>query len=245
MQYDAAEHRTRTEALTGRIRADIVGNVLPPGLRLTEKGLARRYEMSRTPVREALRTLAREALLEYAPNAGYRVARLALADLDDLYTLRIAVERECVRRLASGGGDLGVVRALLEVWAAGPQAAPDPEGSLVAADEGFHEALAAATGGTVLVQTLRNINRRIHSLRVREFLDPVRVMRTYEQHAAILRAILDRAGDLADALMAAHILEGHRFVRAFALAHGLVEHEGLDRPPAGAPPAAVWAEAGA
>ncbi|HWH31557.1 MAG TPA: GntR family transcriptional regulator [Egibacteraceae bacterium] len=230
---DDTDGATRTEALTGRIRRDIATNQLPAGMRLTEKGLARRYGVSRTPVREALRSLAQEALLEYAPHTGYRVTRLLLSDLDDLYAVRIAVETHAVRRLAGGVGDRETVEDLLATWSRSPQEAPPPadaDGTLISADEDFHEALASAAGGSVLLETLRTINRRIHAIRMREFIDAERVSRTFEQHAGIARAILAGDPDLAVALMHAHILEGHRYVRAYALAHGLVEHAGLDLP---------------
>lgn len=212
---------TRTEGLANRIRADIAANVHGGGDRLTETELATRYGTSRTPVREALRSLVQESLLEYVPNWGYRVARLRLGDLDDLYAVRLAVEQQGVQRLADGRGDLDVVARLLVAWDRPPPAA-DPE--LVFADERFHEQLAQAAGGAVLLDTLRSINRRIHALRIREFVDPGRVRRTFDQHVAITRAILDGDPALATTLMAAHVLEGQRFVRSQALALGLVEH---------------------
>jgi len=215
---------TLTGSLVETIRADIAVSVFPPGARLTEEGLAERYGTSRTPVREALRALVQESLLEYVPNAGYSVTRLRLRDLDDLYAIRVALEMRVVRRLAEGLGDLGAVAALLEVWATVP-AAPDPDVNLVFADEGFHEALATASRGPVLAEMLRSINRRLHALRMREFVAPQRIRRTYAQHADILRAVLDGDGDLAAARMEAHILEGHRFVRRASIEAGLVDRD--------------------
>lgn len=214
---------TRTEDLADRIRADIASNVHTPGTRLTEAGLAARYGISRTPVREVLRSLVQESLLEYVPNWGYRVARIRLRDLDDLYAVRIAVEQQAVRRLADGLGNLDAVRALQRTW---DRPAPDCDVNLVFADEAFHEGLAEAAGGAVLLDTLRSINRRIHALRIREFVDAERVRRTYEQHVGITSAILDGDAALATALMTAHILEGGRFVRANAVRHGLVDLDG-------------------
>ena len=220
-QAARVEPVTRTADLVDRIREDIASNRFPPGQRVTEMGLAEAYDTSRTPVREALRALAQEALLEYAPNVGYRVSRLRLQDLDDLYAVRVAVERRGVARLAGGLGDLTVVARLLKVWD-GPVAS-GPSARLVFLDEAFHESLATAAGGSVLAQTLRTINRRIHALRMREFVDEERVARTYDQHAGVLRAIRDRDPELAVALMTSHILEGQRFVRANALALDLVD----------------------
>lgn len=222
-----ADGRTRTEGLVDRIRSDIAANRYAPGVRLTEKGLAETYGTSRTPVREAARALVQESLLEYVPNWGYRVARLRMRDLDDLYAIRLAVEQQSVRRLADGLGDLTVLGDLLEEWTAPPP--PAPSANLVFADESFHERLAEAADGAVLVDTLRSINRRIHALRLREFVDADRIVRTYDQHAGILRAIVDGDPVLATALMTSHILEGQRFVRANAVAQGLIDFEPTSR----------------
>ncbi|WP_169786762.1 GntR family transcriptional regulator [Nitriliruptor alkaliphilus] len=212
---------TRTGELVDHLRGDIAAGSFAPGERLTEGALATRYGTSRTPVREALRVLTQEMLLVHVPNWGHRVARLRSTDLDDLYAVRIGIESQSVRRLALGIGDLTAVRGLLDTWDVGPdQRVADV--NLVFEDERFHEGLAAAAGGTVLLPLLRQINRRLHSLRMREFVDADRVQRTYEEHASILRAILTGDPTLAAALMHAHILAGQRFVRESALSLGLV-----------------------
>lgn len=215
---------TRSSSLVDQIREDIAANRFPPGTRVTETALAEHYAVSRTPVREALRALAQEALLDHVPNVGYTVTRLRLRDLDDLYALRIAVEQQSVRRLAEGHGDIGVARTLLDFWGGEPDdVQPGPH--LVFLDEQFHEGLAEAAGGSVLLDTLRSINRRIHALRMREFIDTTRIARTFDQHSGVLRAILDADPSLAVALMTAHIMEGQRFVRGNAVAQDLVDPE--------------------
>lgn len=218
---------TRAGELADRLRRDIASGTFAGGERLTEGALAERYGTSRTPVREALRVLTQEMLLDHVPNWGHRVSRLRLSDLDDLYAVRLGVERQSVVRLADGVGDLGAVRELLHVWDVKPDAYR-ADVNLVFADEAFHESLAAASGGTVLQPALQLINRRLHSLRIREFIDEDRVRRTYEQHASILHAILDADPALASALMQSHILEGQRYVRRSALALGMVATAGED-----------------
>jgi len=227
----AARIGTRGSRLIDLLRADIAAGEFEPGARITEAELADTYGTSRTPVREALRVLTQEMLLDHVPNWGYRVARLQLGDLDDLYAARIGIERQAVLRLAEGHGDLGSVRRLLTIWGV-PVDAIQPDVNLVFADESFHEALAQASGGTVLLPMLQQINRRLHGVRIREFIDAERTRRTYLQHAAILQAILDADGPLAVALMLSHILEGQRYVRRAALDLGLVEPDrtvGSDR----------------
>lgn len=209
---------TRTEELAQLIRLDIARNELRPGSRITEEALAERYGMSRTPVREALRVLVREALLRYRPHSGYLVAEVSLDAMDDLYTVRVAIEEQVAARL-SLAASLEALAPLLVFWGRTPVPA-EADVSLVFADEQFHESLAAASGSAVFPEMLRNINQRLHALRIRDFADPERVRRTFEQHHAILRALQARDARLARALLRAHIWESHSFVSSAAVAAG-------------------------
>ncbi len=203
---------TRTQQVVDDIRLEIIRNVLPPGTRITEEGLAERYGLSRTPVREALRLLTRESLLVHVPRAYYEVASVNLDEMDDLYSMRVALEERVADRIVACGATREL-QALLEFWGM-PPASIDGDVHLVFADEHFHEALAAASGSTVLPPMLRNINNRLHALRMRDFIDPTRVLRTYEQHAAILHALLDGDARLAASLLRAHIWQSYGFVCA-------------------------------
>jgi DNA-binding GntR family transcriptional regulator len=209
---DAEGTATRTQQVAEEIRMEILRNVLRPGTRITEEGLAERYGLSRTPIREALRLLTRESLLVHVPRAYYEVATINLDEMDDLYTMRVAIEERVAERIARLGASGGLA-ALLEFWNAPPTDLGENV-QLVFADEHFHEALAAASGSTVLAPMLRNLNNRLHALRMRDFLDPGRVRRTYEQHSAILEALLKRDGRLAASLLRAHIWQSYDFVCA-------------------------------
>jgi len=203
---------TLTEALARRLRTEIARGVIAPGARITEEALAERFGVSRTPVREVLRMLAREALLEHRPNTGYVVAEVSLADMDDLYAVRVAIEEQVARHIVTRGAAESL-QGLREIWEQRPPS-EHTDAALVLADEHFHEALAEASGSTVFVEMLRNINARLHVLRIRDFVDPGRVQRTFDQHLGAISAL--QAGDarLAAALLRAHIWESHAFVRS-------------------------------
>jgi len=203
---------TRTQLVVDELRMEILRNVLPPGTRITEEGLAERYRLSRTPIREALRLLTRESLLVHVPRAYYEVASVNLDEMDDLYTMRIALEERVAERIAQAGATQSL-HELLAFWSLPPETF-EGDVHLVFADEHFHETLAAASGSTVLPPMLRNINNRLHALRMRDFIDPERVRRTYEQHRAILEALLKSDGRLAAALLRGHIWQSYDFVCA-------------------------------
>jgi DNA-binding GntR family transcriptional regulator len=203
---------TRSEVLVEQLRLDIVRGSIPGGTRLIEESLAERYGVSRTPVREALRLLARESLLAYAPRAGYTVRSIDLDEMDDLYVIRCAIEEQSASKIATHGAR-GTLHNLLEYWGDMPASVAQGDVNLVHADEHFHETLAGATGSTVLPSMLRQINARLHVLRIRDFIDPERVRLTFDQHAGILQALLDGDQRLATARLQAHILESRANVR--------------------------------
>ena len=216
---------TRAADVVARIRADLIRGLYGAGARLKEGELADRYGTSRTPVREALRTLARAGLLQHRPQAGYVVDTPSLGDMDDLYSIRVAIEEQVASRIVDLA-DLSALEPLEAFWSAElppPDALDEPDGSLVFADEQLHEALAEISGSSVFPSLLRDINARIHLLRARDFLDAVRVQRTFDQHAAVLRALRTRDRRLARALLRSHIWESHGYVREAALRAGTVQ----------------------
>lgn len=80
-----------------QLRHFILYSTLPPGAWLRQNELAAQFSVSRTPIREALRTLAREGLVEFIPNYGVRVAALSIEEFEELYALRIGIEGYAAR----------------------------------------------------------------------------------------------------------------------------------------------------
>lgn len=204
---------TRSERLLEMLRLDIVRGQFPGGTRLTEEALADRYGVSRTPVREALRLLAQESLLTYAPRIGYTVESINIEEMDDLYAIRIAIEEQAASRIVLSD-DISRLANLLEYWQEMPASVANGDMNLVFADELFHETLAMASGSTVLPPMLQTINRRLHALRIRDFLNPERVRLTFQEHAAILRSLIAKDARLARAMLRSHIWESHAYVKA-------------------------------
>ena len=89
--------KSLTAELAGKIRKDILTETLPPGLKLTEQNICDQYGVSRTPVREALRNLETEGLVEIIPNRGAFVVGFSGADMADLFALRKIYEVQAVQ----------------------------------------------------------------------------------------------------------------------------------------------------
>lgn len=92
------------------LRRDILTGVLGPGLRLGEVDLAEQYGFSRTPIRESLRRLASDGLVEVLPHRGARVVDWAGVDLAELYGLRARVEGYAARSAATRISDEEIER---------------------------------------------------------------------------------------------------------------------------------------
>ena len=89
----ALEPSSLVELSVRRLRQDILSGLLPPGERLIEEQLTHQFGISRAPLREALRELAQQGLVEHSPRRGVRVAELSGTDVDELFGLRSLLER--------------------------------------------------------------------------------------------------------------------------------------------------------
>jgi DNA-binding GntR family transcriptional regulator len=101
---------------TERLRHEILSGALAPGVRLVEEQFRSRFGISRAPLREALRHLAEQGLVEHLPRRGVRVASLSPRDVEELFDLRDVLERHAVRQAQPiAAGDLGALRTELDL----------------------------------------------------------------------------------------------------------------------------------
>jgi DNA-binding GntR family transcriptional regulator len=85
--------RSLVELATSRLRGEILSGALEPGDRLVEEQLTQRFQISRAPLREAMRLLAEQGLVEHLPRRGVRVTTYSDRDFDELFAVRDALER--------------------------------------------------------------------------------------------------------------------------------------------------------
>ena len=97
MAHEPIRHTSLAGSATDWITARIIDGEIKPGERITEIGLAEQMGISRSPVREALRSLSREGLITFEPRRGARVGELDRAHAADLYACRLLLEPECTR----------------------------------------------------------------------------------------------------------------------------------------------------
>ncbi|MDQ2708660.1 MAG: GntR family transcriptional regulator [Actinomycetota bacterium] len=99
---DSLGARSLAELAVHRLRAEILSGALAPGERLVEEHLTRRFGTSRAPLREALRLLGEQGLVEHLPRRGVRVTELSAQDMDELFSLRDVLERFAISTALAG-----------------------------------------------------------------------------------------------------------------------------------------------
>jgi DNA-binding GntR family transcriptional regulator len=146
------------------LKGQILACQLPPGASLNEGRLAESLAMSKTPIREALRMLAHEGFVEVLPRQGYRVTEMTLADVQEIFHLRLLLEPAAAALAAerASADQLQSLRALAEDGT--EVVTTDDFAALIARNREFHVLLAEASGNARLAATLRHLLEEIQRL---------------------------------------------------------------------------------
>jgi DNA-binding GntR family transcriptional regulator len=149
------------EMAVHRLRSEILSGALAPGERIVEGQLTQRFGTSRAPLREALRLLGEQGLVEHLPRRGVRVTRLSARDIDELFTLRDALERFAVRCALGGPARLPLdgLRAAVEQMERAAVEGDAPQKA--AAHRAFHLALVALAGHHHLMRAYEPVLLRL------------------------------------------------------------------------------------
>lgn len=176
---------------------------LQPGQWLREHELAAALEISRTPVREAVRRLAQEGLLEVAENRGVRVRKLTLEEAVDTYEVRALLEGMAARRVAqrADARNIDILNALLHTMAALPA---NDFAAHIKADDAFHERIAELSGNHALLDVFRLLNGRVTRIKILT-RDTNASVTTKRQHLEIVDAIATGNPARAEAAMRSHV----------------------------------------
>jgi DNA-binding GntR family transcriptional regulator len=199
------------------LKAELHDFLWVAGDRFSEAEIGQRLGVSRTPVREALFRLRNEGFLDVESKSGWFVKPIDFARLDQLYDLRIVLESASVARLVVRRDDSAELDALKAAWlvpAAERLADPRQVGEL---DERFHATLVAAAGNAEIARVHQEVTDRIRIVRRLDFTRPDRVEATYQEHAKILRAVIQRKADPALLLLKSHIEQSKTEVRKITL----------------------------
>lgn len=160
-----------------------------PGHRFTEESLCEEFGISRSPVREALRMLVENKLVEKTPHKGYSVKQLDLQEVHELYDVRTALETFVIERLVQGTYPENDWKKLYRTWQGLKTVTLTDSASFSKLDEEFHETLANWTGNRILLEQIQSIDERLHFIRMTDITTTERLQATCEQHLKILDCI--------------------------------------------------------
>lgn len=220
---DASSSPTLAQRVMEAIQTAIVKGDLVPGAKLGEPELARRFGISRGPLREAIRRLEARRLVQVAPHTGARVTRLSVAQLVDIYTAREALEgmacRLCAERITQQ--EIDQLRRLLDDHASNIESADGKDYFQHEGERDFHYRIAQASGNEIIAKILcDDVYHLMRMYRYKFSLLRNRPRAALEEHSRIIDAIAERDGELADILMRRHIAASRRAIQALAESGG-------------------------
>ena len=204
--------RSMRDSVREAIRELVIGGELRPGDRLVERQLADRLGVSRVPVREALRQLAHEGLVDERPTRGMVVRRLDDEDVEALFEVREALERILCRRVVATASDEGLDRLDAAVRGTDAALASSDSRAAVESNASFHEVLVDLAGSPVLAAVMEPVAGRMKWL-LSQHEDPA-AMNT--DHAAIAQALRSRDLAAAERLCREHLAASRAAVSASA-----------------------------
>ncbi len=203
-------HAPLTALVVQALRDRIISGELAPGTRLVEAHLSQELGVSRMPVREALRTLAVEGVLTMEPRRGASVASYSPEQVQELVEVRATLEA-LNAKLAAKRLNPEMTSRLKSILAQGTRTAKtDDVVKLQEDNKNFHEALASIAANSVLRDLVRSLRERTapifapHSRK--------RARQNWEEHAAIVRAVIAGDAELAGLLAARHVYNAAQVV---------------------------------
>lgn len=198
-----ASHSPLTQLVVEKVRERILDGRLPQGQRLVEGRVSAEFDVSRIPVREALRRLAAEGLVTIEPRRGASVTRFTEEQVLELVEVRGNLEA-LNAKLAARHKNPEQITKMRRLLDEGNRLADAHElETLARVNQQFHSVLCQAAGNSVLKEVMRSLRDRTELLFTPFNRD--RCRQNWEEHAAILRAVLNGDPELASVLALCHV----------------------------------------
>jgi len=186
------------------LREAIISLDLAPGTPLVRAELAERFDLSQTPVRDALMQLSQEGLVDIFPQHATLVSRIDLHSAEQAQFLRRAIELEVVRTLALAG-DAGLHARLTSMMDVQAALASSSAEEFIAADQAFHRAMYEAAGAPDLYELVRRRSGHLDRLRRLDLPTAGNAERVVRDHRRIVDALVSGDPDAAQAALRAHL----------------------------------------
>jgi len=209
-------HNSLHEDVANRLRERIFAGELAPGAFLEEARLCEELEISRTPLREALKVLTAEGLVRHEPRRGCFVNQVTEQDLDEIFPVIALLEGRCAYEAARNASDaeLLALEALHDKLARHGKARRINE--YYAANFAIHEAIITLANNRWLAQVITDLRKIVKLARLQQLHAPGRLEQSLSEHLAVFAALKARDAEGAEAAMRTHLTRQREALRALA-----------------------------
>ena len=187
------------------LKTEIIKGSLKPGTKLSEGKIAKQMEVSRTPIREALRELAAEGFVKISPNQGVVVSNASVEDVQEVLQIRGVLEG-LAARLATKMINEEEIKEL-EKYQKRMEYYTNEDDVLAFSemDAEFHGLILNICGNNRLIQIRKNLSDQAHRYRIRSLSVPGRLKYSLKEHQEIVEALKRKNAEQADRLSQKHI----------------------------------------
>ncbi len=187
------------------LRNEIIKGNIKPGQKLLEKELCEQLGVSRTPLREAIRNLEVEGLIESIPNKGSRVRTMTIQDIKNVYELRIELEALATKKSVPYliKEDLDSLFSIQEMLKTATKKATWGEVSEL--NKKFHNILVSKGDNNLLLSTIDQLHKVSVVISVSNFSIPGRSWNVIDEHSKVIEAVKEKDAELASILMRNHL----------------------------------------
>jgi DNA-binding GntR family transcriptional regulator len=212
-------HNSLHDEVAAQLRERIFSGELTPGMFLDEIQLAEQMNISRTPLREALKVLTAEGLVRHEPRRGSFVYEVTEQDLDEIFPVIALLEGRCAFEAAqrANDGDLAALEDLHEKLARHAKAKRINE--YYATNFAIHEAIIALAGNRWLAGVINDLRKIVKLARLQQLHAPGRLEQSLSEHLAVFAALKARDPEGAEAAMRTHLTRQRGALRELARSH--------------------------
>ena len=191
-----------------RLRQRIFAHELTPGTWIDEQKLAEQYGISRTPLREALKVLASEGLVELKPRRGCYVTEISRQDLDDIFPLMAMLEGRCAAEAIKRARPADI-NSLKHIHERLESAARDGRiDAFFEANQEFHKRIQELSGNRWLLSVIQDLRKVLKLSRLHSLSLEGRLQQSLDEHRLIMSALAGGDAARAEKLMHDHLLSG-------------------------------------
>jgi DNA-binding GntR family transcriptional regulator len=206
-------HNSLHDEVAARLRDRIFSGELLPGTFLDEAGLAEQLQISRTPLREALKVLTAEGLVRHEPRRGCFVNEVTETDLDEIFPVLALLEGRCAREAAlnSTDADLQELETLQDKL--NRHAKARRINDYYAANFAIHEAIITLANNRWLALVIGDLRKIVKLARLQQLHAPGRLDQSLSEHNAVFAALKARDPEGAEAAMRTHLTRQREALR--------------------------------